>query len=189
MDMIKKVVAHDVGITIRIVFKVLELFSCLITHYYVSKFSWEWNVNWAWQVRDLCREHVLWDHCHVYLVAVFTSVSNRVFLDLFAALGTTVIDHFVVNSHMLYECANFVELWLLLCSTIIPIVIKSNFIYDFLDQLEIFISRLSAICITSGWKWVMIFQSWWVLLKPFSKFIHSLVIRVNRQLTVFISRI
>ena len=85
----------------------------------------------------------------MHLVAISTKVSNRVVHDLLAAFGTAVIYHFVVNSHMLYERADFVELRLLLCAAIIAVVIKSNFIYNFLDQLKVIISRLSAICITS----------------------------------------
>lgn len=69
----------------------------------------------------------------MHLVAISTKVSNRVVHDLLAAFRTAVIYHFVVDSHVLYERADFVELWLLLCTAIVAIVIKSNFIYNFLD--------------------------------------------------------
>jgi len=61
-------------------------------------------------------------------IAILAFVSNSVFLHLLMALRTAAIDYFVVDSNMLYEGADFVELWFLLFSVDVLIIITGDLI-------------------------------------------------------------
>ena len=94
--------------------ELLEVLSGHPAHYLIPELAWELHVYLTRQIGNLRREHVRGYHSGVYFVALFASIPRRLILHLLPALGTAIVDHFVVILHGLHEAGDHVELGLLL---------------------------------------------------------------------------
>lgn len=102
--------SHGILVALVELLELLEVLGTLTTHYGIAKFAWELDVQRPGQVRDLCCQHISWNHGGVGLVALFTPVTSRLVLHLLSALRAAVVDHFVINVDSLDESGDHIKL-------------------------------------------------------------------------------
>lgn len=133
------------------------------------------------------------------LVAVFTSVTGRLILDLLSADWARIVDHLIVSEDALHEATDLIELSLLVllltaeapATTLDSLVVCGYCINHLLNESEVIrsLGSISTTLVDSLSDRVLCLQLVRVGIVPLSELIDTLVISIKEDLTVLISSI